>query len=225
MSKLKSFKLIASITLMLGLSACGGGSITSANIVLTPSNSFVQIKGNWLSACISTNARSSERVMLSFSENADNSNNNAYQYKEASAVYDSPDCTGKSSVVAFSGTVSLRGEHVTSICTAVKTDVDLSSMIVDGIEFDGEVAQNFLDDVKITDPAHDIACQYRDQLFIGQVTDANNAHSASTRPTSLNVMVAFDPYRSPSFKHARIENQSELVYFHDDFKELIRDES
>ena len=213
------------MTLTLGLSACGGGSITSANIVLTPSDSFAQIKGNWLSACISTNVRSSERVMLSYSENTDSANNPVYQYKEASAVYDSPDCSGKSTVVAFSGTVSLRGEQVTSICTAIKTDVNLSSMIVDGKEFDGEVAQSFLDAVNITDPAHDIACQYREQLFIGKVTKMNDASSTSTRPTSLNVMVAFDPYISHSFDQARNENKSELKSFYDDFKELINNES
>lgn len=222
MGKLKSVKLIASVLISLGLISCGGAQSTDTtnadtekNSPSSQSHSYQQLNGRWLSSCISSNLNSSEIVMLSFSTDKE-----AHRYHEASAVYDTPNCTGTPTVIAFSGSVKYQGEFVTSICTAEKTKIKLNSMIVGGKKFTGEVAQNFLDDVKITNPSHDIACQYRDQLFIGQVTKSKNSSSQQTRPTTLNVMVAFDQISGSKQNEKKTEKQTLEIFYSDFIKQL-----
>jgi len=222
MGKLRGVKLIASILIILGLASCGGASSTDTTLAktasatdesLSSSFTYQQIEGNWVSECITAEANSSEIVMLSFLSN----DKNQHFYKEASAVFDSPNCSGASSVVAFAGSVKYSGEYVTSICTAEKTDVEISTIIVGDKKFSGEIAQSLLNEVNISNPAFDIACQYRDQLFIGQANQEFDRSSTEKRPTTLNVMVAFNPQALVSAKD-EINETVTLKAFYDNFK-------
>jgi len=198
-NKINQFVVFAAV--VLGLSACGGGSSKSST------SAKQQILGEWITDCIPFTDGTSEVRSMSLVKLDDGSDG----FFNGNSSYTTNDCSGNADVIVFGGPVLYRGEYATSICKAEKIDTTLA-VITDGdTTLVGSDLQQFLADRNLSDKDYDLACKYREQLLLGDDTGANEGSTSANRPVSMRVEIPFNTWvRSKQAKSTAMSLQNNL---------------
>jgi len=208
--------IAVSAGLVFSLSGCGGGGSnnSTANV-----NSYKQIVGDWITGCENYQLGKSRIRSVSYPEKKDD---NSQAFLLVTALFNSSNCSGTSSIVGFGGPIDYRGKHTTSICIAEKTDINLIYGLIDDVEITGSNLQQLFLNAGLVNPSSNIACKYNDQLLTGLFTSTLNGSSDSTRPIEMDTSATFSHWDRTSSARARKTKESNLKAIYSDFLRTIK---
>ncbi|MCK5916877.1 MAG: hypothetical protein KAG34_00535 [Cocleimonas sp.] len=161
-------------SLFIGLTACGGGSSTSAV--------EDRFDGVWVSECeYNASIPRADKAVTTINGNI---------MTVAYTRHVSQDCSDSTNL-KIDGTfdIQYKGDHATSVCTAEKVDITITAAKVNGASIPSSqlaalVAQSNL----ISSPQYDLLCiGSNDELRRGDTSGSLDASAPDKRPTAMNM--------------------------------------